>query len=307
MKDYFERCEFFEEARYAKTPKNPEKKRGLPLILELLVFVAVFIVSTFAQLLVVVPGSLFVALPDEAMILSLFSDIMLILVILVFCRIFQKRKPRTLGFIKKHMISQYFLGFLLGIGMFSLAVFFCVITGAMRLERITDFFSLGVFLLFLLGFMIQGMAEEVLCRGYFMVSIARRYSLPVAILTNALFFAMLHLGNQGISALAFLNLTLFGIFASLLFVRTKNIWLVGAMHSAWNLVQGNVFGVRVSGITIECRLLQAETQDKFALIHGGSFGLEGGLAVTLIYVVGILILCLPVFRSRESSQPSESK
>lgn len=307
MKDYFERCEIFEEAKLAKTPKNPEKKRGLPLILELLVFVAVFIVCTFAQLLVIIPGSLFVALSDEVMILSLFSDIMMIAVILLFCRIFQKRKPRTLGFVKEHVISQYLLGILLGTGMFSLAVFFCVITGALRFEGVSALFSPGVFLLFLVGFMIQGMAEEVMCRGYFMVSIARRYSLPVAILANALFFAALHLGNSGISALAFLNLTLFGIFASILFVRTKNIWLAGAMHSAWNLVQGNVFGVRVSGMEIGCTIFKSTAQDKFALINGGAFGLEGGLAVTLIYVIGILILCLPVFRSRESSQPSENK
>ena len=34
---------------------------------------------------------------------------------------------------------------------------------------------------------IQGMAEEVLCRSYFMVSLARRYPMWVAVILNASF------------------------------------------------------------------------------------------------------------------------
>ena len=125
-----------------------------------------------------------------------------------------------------------------------------------------------------------------------MVSIARRSSLPVAIIANSLFFAALHLLNSGITVLAFINLTLFGIFASVMFIRRGSIWMVGAVHSIWNFVQGNVFGIKVSGMDIDCMLFESEITD-MAIINGGSFGLEGGLAVSVVLIAGIVLMSLP--------------
>lgn len=108
-----------------------------------------------------------------------------------------------------------------------------------------------------------------------------------AVLINAAVFAALHLFNPGIGPLPILNLVLFGIFASICFIRTENIWLIGALHSAWNLVQGNIFGIKVSGTDTSCRLFLAVTKENRALIHGGDFGMEGGLAVTVVLAAGI--------------------
>lgn len=44
--------------------------------------------------------------------------------------------------------------------------------------------------LFLLGYLIQGMAEELLYRSYLMVTIARRYSMTVAVLISAVIGAL---------------------------------------------------------------------------------------------------------------------
>ena len=138
--------------------------------------------------------------------------------------------------------------------------------------------------------MIQGMAEEVLCRSYFLVSIGRRYPMWVAVLLNALFFAALHLANNGISVLAFVNLTLFGIFASVYFIKRGNIWGIGAIHSIWNFVQGNFYGIRVSGIETSCTVFDSVSVDGRAWMNGGAFGLEGGLAVTIVLVAATLLM-----------------
>ena len=172
----------------------------------------------------------------------------------------------------------------------SVAVLLCVVTGSLKIQGLSATFSIGVFVMFLLGYMIQGMAEEVLCRGYFLVSVSRRYPLAVGIAANAVFFAALHLLNDGISVLAFINLVLFGIFASVYFVKRGNIWGVGALHSIWNLVQGNVYGIRVSGMQSNCTILSSEMVAGRELINGGDFGLEGGLAVTIVLVAGTLIM-----------------
>lgn len=293
-----------------------EKQRGMHWALELLVFVAVFFVGEIAELFILLPGNLIllftnadymdaamtgdisrlieisiqISASDTYLILSLFATLGMILIAFLFCRLLQKRPLRTLGFRREGIIKEYIIGIVAGFLVFSAAVLLCVVTGALELGGMSPAFSAGTFLLFTVGYMIQGMSEEVLCRGYFMVSVARRYPVVVAILANSLFFAALHLLNPGISVLAFLNLVLFGVFASVYFWRRGNIWGIAAFHSVWNLVQGNFYGIRVSGMETQCSVLQSDMVAGKEIWNGGAFGLEGGLAVTIVYVVGIAIL-----------------
>ncbi len=224
------------------------------------------------------------------MVFSLFATIGMTVVVILFCRLIQKRKPDTLGFIKSGMGKEYLTGLVVGFVMFSSAVLICVAAGAIKIEGFSETFSILMFFLFLLGFMLQGMAEEVICRGYVMVSIARRYSMWTAVISNAVIFAALHLLNNGISVPAFINLVLFGIFASLYFVKKGNIWGVAAVHSVWNLVQGNFWGLRVSGMVTECSVLRSTMVEGRELLNGGAFGPEGGLGVSVVLLVGICVL-----------------
>ena len=308
--------------------KAQETKKGLNLFLELLVFVAVFLVSTIGQSLILAPCQI-VLLSGNAeyiaaaasgdaeiimevtmelagtapyMICSLFSTIGMIVVVLLFCKLLQKRNPDTLGFTKKNLVKEYLIGMAVGFVIFSIAILICVVTGAVRLEGISASFAPGVILLFVIGFLFQGMAEEVLCRGYFMVSVGRRYPMIVAVLANSLFFAALHLANAGIGVLAFINLVLFGIFASLYFIRRGSIWGIGAVHSVWNFTQGNFYGVQVSGNAKTASVLETTMVEGKELINGGAFGLEGGLGVTIVLVVGILFLYFYQGKKQEKVQ-----
>ena len=258
MKDLFERSVPMQE--------TAQTKKGLLWILELLVFVAVFLVASIAQGFATVPMQLVMLFSDKAymaavasgdvaklteasmevtqrlmesdgyMIGMLLSDIVMMLIVFLFCRFIQKRKLRTLGFIKKGMLKEYGLGMLLGFAFFSVCVLLGVLFGGLKIEGISPEFSIGIFVAYLLGYMVQGMTEEVLCRGYFLGSYARRYPVYAAVLANSLLFASLHLLNSGISVLAFINITLFGIFASIYFIRRGSIWGIGAFHSIWNLI-----------------------------------------------------------------------
>ena len=286
-------------------------QKGLHIVLEILVFVAVFLVSTIMQLAVLAPVEIIlmfssadyinaavsgdqqaIALATEALMQSnaltiamLFSTAGMILTALLFCKLIQKRKMTTVGFQKPGMWKEYLCGMAVGFGIFSVAVLICMVTGSLKIRGLSATFSVGIFLLFLVGYLVQGMAEEVLCRGYFLVSVSRRYPLAVGIAANALLFAALHLLNDGISVLAFINLVLFGVFASIYFIKRGNIWGVGALHSIWNLAQGNFYGIRVSGMQTSCSVLASEMVAGRELINGGDFGLEGGLAVTIVLVL----------------------
>lgn len=293
-----------------------ESQKGMFLLWEVLVFIGVFLVATILQGIFIFPMEFLIqlrypeisaaaasgdmnkytSLLNEMMsgdfftIISLFSTGGIILVTLLFCKLIQKRRMNSLGFVKKDMAKEYLAGLGFGLLLFSGAVLICVLTGSMKFEGFSPTFSFGMFLLFIFGYMIQGMSEEVLCRGYFMVSVSRRYPIIMGILANSLLFASLHLFNSGISILAFLNLVLFGVFASVYFLKRGNIWGIAAFHSVWNLVQGNVYGVLVSGMETQCSVFSTSMAEGKEIINGGTFGLEGGLAVTIVFILGICFL-----------------
>lgn len=312
MKDLFERSVPMQE--------TAQTKKGLLWILELLVFVAVFLVASIAQGFATVPMQLAMLFSDKAymaavasgdvakltevsmevtqrlmesdgyMIGMLLSDIVMMLIVFLFCRFIQKRKLRTLGFIKKGMLKEYGLGMLLGFAFFSVCVLLGVLFGGLKIEGISPEFSIGIFVAYLLGYMVQGMTEEVLCRGYFLGSYARRYPVYAAVLANSLLFASLHLLNSGISVLTFINITLFGIFASIYFIRRGSIWGIGAFHSIWNLVQGNFYGIKVSGTPVGNTLFTTQAIAGKSLWNGGDFGMEGSLICTIVLTCGIIFL-----------------
>ena len=312
MKDLFERSVPMQE--------TAQTKKGLLWILELLVFVAVFLVASIAQGFATVPMQLVMLFSDKAymaavasgdvaklteasmevtqrlmesdgyMIGMLLSDIVMMLIVFLFCRFIQKRKLRTLGFIKKGMLKEYALGMLLGFAFFSVCVLLGVLFGGLKIEGISPEFSIGIFVAYLLGYMVQGITEEVLCRGYFLGSYARRYPVYAAVLANSLLFASLHLLNSGISVLAFINITLFGIFASIYFIRRGSIWGIGAFHSIWNLVQGNFYGIKVSGTPVGNTLFTTQAIAGKSLWNGGDFGMEGSLICTIVLTCGIIFL-----------------
>lgn len=312
MKDLFERSVPMQE--------TAQTKKGLLWILELLVFVAVFLVASIAQGFATVPMQLVMLFSDKAymaavasgdvaklteasmevtqrlmesdgyMIGMLLSDIVMMLIVFLFCRFIQKRKLRTLGFIKKGMLKEYALGMLLGFAFFSVCVLLGVLFGGLKIEGISPEFSIGIFVAYLLGYMVQGMTEEVLCRGYFLGSYARRYPVYAAVFANSLLFASLHLLNSGISVLAFINITLFGIFASIYFIRRGSIWGIGAFHSIWNLVQGNFYGIKVSGTPVGNTLFTTQAIAGKSLWNGGDFGMEGSLICTIALTCGIIFL-----------------
>lgn len=296
--------------------KAKEKQKGLNWFLELLIFIGIFIIASIGVTAIQMLGIMLVcymnpdyqtavqsadlnriigivAKSDLYIVIAGISNIAIILIAFLFCKLIQKRGLATLGFIGKGAVKEYLIGLAAGFFMFSAAVLICVLTGALQFEKSSGNLGAGMFLLFFVAYMIQGMAEEVLCRGCFMVSVGRRYPMWAAVILNSLIFAMLHLANSGISVLALVNLTLFGVFASIYFIKRGSIWGIGAFHSIWNLVQGNFYGISVSGMTVKSSIFKSTMVEGKSIINGGAFGLEGGLGVTIVLLIGIfLLLCL---------------
>ena len=229
-----------------------------------------------------------------SMSISLVLQAVTIAAVILFCKWSQKRKVWTLGFRKSGWFREYLVGALVGFLMFTLVFLLSVLTGSVTLrfnEEVLKPQSLIFLILFFAGFLIQGMSEEVLFRGYFLISLGRKKNnLWMAVIVSALLFAAAHLLNNGISLMAFLNLTLFGIFAGVYFLKRGNIWGIGAMHALWNFTQGNIWGVSVSGMDMGPSLFKSVSNADLSFLNGGSFGLEGSIFATAVLAAGILVL-----------------
>lgn len=238
-------------------------------------------------------------MPDYIAVIMLFATVIVTATVFIYCRFIEKRKLSTLGFRKGGILKEYLIGILVGTGLFSAAVGICLLTGALNFDGVCKNISWGYIGLFFIGYLLQGMSEEVVFRGYFTVSISRRTPVAVAIAISSVGFACAHLGNNGVSVLAFVNLTLFGIFAAVYMLKRGNIWGVCAIHSLWNFVQGNLYGISVSGMGKTESIMEMSSVASKSIINGGDFGLEGGIAVTIVLTIATVAMLLTKTKQSE--------
>ena len=238
------------------------------------------------------------------LIVSLFSTGITTLLIFIYCRFIEKRKLSTMGFRKNKFLAEYAVGMLVGTVMFSAAVGICVLLGALSPKGLVTTSSTAIIALSFAGFLIQGMSEEVVFRGYLMVSVSRRSHIALAVAISSIGFACAHLGNPGVTPLAIINIAFFGAFEALYIMKRGNIWGVCGIHSLWNFVQGNFYGISVSGLGNTDSIFRMENVSGHDLINGGAFGLEGGLAVTTVLVIStIAVLFTKTKQSEIFTQP----
>lgn len=243
--------------------------------------------------------SIMTSLPFWVTLITLFSTALVIVTSIVYCVKFEKRPITSMGVRKKDIAKEYLIGMGIGAGMFALSYLFAYLCGAVTIS-VNSYISPFI-ILFFLGFVIQGASEEFLVRGYYMISLARDTTIPVAIGLSSIFFGLLHIANAGFTFIAFINIVLMGIFLGIYVFKRGDIWGACAIHSTWNFVQGNIFGARVSGIIIDKSVFVTTYNEDLSFISGGSFGLEGSLCVTLILLVSILLVLLVGTKKSEVS------
>lgn len=228
---------------------------------------------------------------------ALFGFVLALMFLIAYNKFINKRSLRALGFKKEHAISSYLAGFAAGAILVCAVLSIGYLFGAFEI-RLTQHINPILVLASLLGFAIQSMTEEVICRSYLQQSVAIKTNMLTGILISAIFFTLAHVTNPGMSLVPLLNLFIFGLVFSFFYAVSDNVWFVSAAHSAWNFVMAVGFGIQVSGNRFITSI--AETQVSGSeLINGGSFGLEGSLITTAIGIV--LIAYLSYFYTRRHS------
>ena len=302
---------------FERIRRNPKQKVARNILILLLIFAGYFLVTAITESLVmtiVAPPRVDVQMqggsisadvkmtPDDVRNM-LYMTLVSIALTFVFCCCIESRGVRTMGLAKRRAVPDYLIGILLGLGLMTATVMIAWGLGGVTYQGTVSSVPVQPMLLFIGGWMIQGFSEELTFRGYLTVSAGTYHSPVTAVAVSSLAFAAAHLSNDGISVFACVNLTLFGVLAALLFLRTDSIWCVAALHSFWNMAQGNVFGLKVSGIDVGVTFFRFDMVADKDWVNGGGFGLEGGIATTIVMSLGILVIFLLPQRQPEQLPP----
>ena len=129
------------------------------------------------------------------------------------------------------------------------------------------------------------LAEEVIFRGVPLVTLARAFGRGTAIVLVAVAFALAHLANPNVTALAIGNIALAGVFLGLAFYAPGGIWTACGAHLGWNGMLA-ALDAPVSGLPFRIPFLDYDPGSP-AWLTGGAFGPEGGLAATLALTIAV--------------------
>lgn len=195
---------------------------------------------------------------------------------------------KTLGKkLKGNTLKMFGVGLAIGLGMNLLCALIAMVNGDIALTFHS--FRPVSFLLIFVAVLIQSAAEELLCRVYMYQRLLRFGCKPiVAAVINASFFAIVHLGNPGVTPISVVSLFLSGMLLSAMVVYMDSPWAAMACHAGWNFCQNILLGLPNSGTVVPYSVFQldaAAATDSFA--YSVSFGLEGAMTVCIIHVVAI--------------------
>lgn len=213
---------------------------------------------------------------------SCMSNLLIIISSIIIWKLFEKKKISSMGITSiKKGYKELIVGLGLGAITMSIVAIGIVAIGDVKLVKPINKPNISIYLLYgLIQFIFVGFGEEILSRGYIMSVLKQTRNKWIILIGPALIFAALHLGNNGIDVLSFINLFLVGVLFAYMFMKSKNIWMPIGYHITWNYFQGYIWGFKVSGTSTN-GLYQIENVTN-NIINGGAFGPEGGIIVTII-------------------------
>ncbi len=133
-------------------------------------------------------------------------------------------------------------------------------------------------------FVLVGVFEEFLLRGYLLFATAQSAGFWLAAVLLSCAFGAIHLRNPGEGAVGALGAAAIGFFFCLTLRRTGNLWFAVGFHAAWDWGETYLFGVPNSGTNAPGHLLSSWISGRVWLT-GGTVGPEGSVLCFVLLVV----------------------
>ena len=133
-------------------------------------------------------------------------------------------------------------------------------------------------------FLLVGLFEEFLLRGYTQFTLARGIGFWPAALALSASFGLIHLANEGEHWPGVLAAACIGLFFCLTLRRTGNLWFAVGFHAAWDWGESFFYSVPDSGMVSPGHLLNSSLHGS-PWLTGGSVGPEGSLLCFVVIAV----------------------
>jgi membrane protease YdiL (CAAX protease family) len=235
-----------------------------------------------------------------------------------------ERRPNSVyGLGGQRKLPHFFAGLAWGVSFLSLLVFTLWKTGLLVIEgRLlfgNDVLRYGA--VWLVGFLLVGLLEEYLTRGYLQYTLTRglaaiykwafktRHSEALGFWTAAVIFSFLfgfsHGKNPSESPIGLLAAGLAALVFCLSLWRTGSLWWAIGFHTSWDWAQSYLYGVADSGLMVQHHLLATHPAGK-PLLSGGGTGPEGSLFILAILALISVIIIFTLPRTNQGHSPTPS-
>ena len=129
--------------------------------------------------------------------------------------------------------------------------------------------------------LMAGVTEEILLRGIVFRWLEEFGGSWVALALSALLFGFLHAPNPNATLISSLSIALAaGVLLAGAYMLTRNLWLAIGLHAGWNVTQGLVWDVPISGFPLDGWVESRLVGDP--ILSGGSFGLEASVITMVV-------------------------
>ncbi len=224
-----------------------------------------------------------------------------------------ERRPNSVyGFGGTRKVTYFFAGLAWGVTCLSLLIATLWKTGLLvidgRVLHGSAILRYGA--IWLLGFLLVGLFEEYLTRGYLQYTLTRglagiygwafktRHNKALGFWTAAIIFSLLfglgHGKNPGESPIGLLSAGLAAMVFCFSLWRTGSLWWAIGFHTSWDWGQSFLYGVADSGTMVQHHLLATHPVGK-PILSGGTTGPEGSIFILVVLALAsfIIILTLP--------------
>ncbi len=140
-----------------------------------------------------------------------------------------------------------------------------------------------------LGFLAVGFSEEMLFRGYPMITTGSGITFWPAMVIWSLLFLVAHMGNQGETWVGLIAVAEFGVVLGYSLWRTGMLWFAVGIHLGWDWGESFFYGTPDSGMKSPHHFLES-TVSSAKWITGGTVGPEGSVYVPIVLTLMLLAM-----------------
>jgi membrane protease YdiL (CAAX protease family) len=237
-----------------------------------------------------------------ALIVAAFPLAALTVGVVWFCRrVLDRRSMRSLGLGRPR--ASALTGFACGLALITLPAGVLIGIGGYRFVGLSASLQTVVLVPTLL---VAAFQEEIVCRGYVLQNLIDVRRPTTGVLVSSVVFWLFHAVNPGVwsSPLPSINLLLAGVLLALAYRVGGDLWFPTTLHFGWNLGQGVLLHLPISGIRTD-GLLDLELTGRLPVwVTGGAFGLESSAVVASVQLLAVVALARILGKPPKSDPPA---